>query len=338
MKTHEVADLDDSKPKEKKSENLDDAGSAENKKFEKKFKTDYASRLNGGKMVMKAKNGSVDYKYEITVNESGTMTIKKTNLSEQKEKGSGVDSSRSETVTYARFYAGKVIGFPEIRRVIDEDSRGGGERRSAARGETPSMPADTGADKPKKKSDSHDDHPTYELEVGVMVPRSKTKAAGGSVEDSEDYGAEVVGRYVLTGSPVGHLSLMVPLQYEWGGKTTVSRDGALKVEDSTYWAASAGVGLEAGWKPVRPVTLFVGAGLRGTVHYVDTTRVQVGGRAPLMDGGTHTEFLPGAFVTAGVKVNPVGRWFISGSVEPSVNFTPGSGVKAPFFIGTGMEF
>lgn len=103
-----------------KEADLDNAKNLENTKLAARFREDYKDKIKGNRLELKYKNNGVDWLYTFDINADGVkIGITKINLSEQEEEGNSVPIIRE--VTFMRLYAGKVIGMPEILKVLGQN-------------------------------------------------------------------------------------------------------------------------------------------------------------------------------------------------------------------------
>lgn len=302
---------DEQKKPEKKPEELDDPKTAENKKQEQQFQKDFGARMKEKTLDVSSKQGNVEYRYLCQCNPDGTLTITKINVSEQKEKGTAAPEPFKTTITYTRFYAHKVVGLPEIDKVLGKEEE---------------------HDKDSKEKHTGGHHPRYEVETGVMIP----KIINTHHEKEQESGVQLIGKKVLLHTDKGFMLVTVPLQMEWGIKAASEHR---EVSSSTFLTPSIGVGVESGWTPVKGLSLFGGGGLKGSFEYVQFTNATEQRGRLVVDKGSALEFIPSAFVVAGLKTSPFDSpWFLSFTVEPSVTISSHPHFKMPMFVGSGVEF
>jgi len=179
------------------------------------------------------------------------------------------------------------------------------------------------------------------IEAGARIQASSVDEGPGHLKDTDTFGGEVVGRYVLTDPTKPYIALTVPVAFKYESTAEANSGQVLSMLSDAY-TISAGVGVEGGVPIADVVTIYAGVGAEAGVRIFDYAMINED-----LQTEEGTLFAPdiAAFGNAGVRINPIASWHLYAGIKPTVTFTGGPGLKenepvfnVPVHVGTGFSF
>lgn len=180
------------------------------------------------------------------------------------------------------------------------------------------------------------------IEAGVRIQAPSVDKSSDHIKDTDTFGGEVVGRYVLTDPTKPYIALTVPVTFKYESTVEASYGAQVSSILSDAYTISAGLGVEGGVPIADVVTIYGGVGAEAGLRVYDYAMIDEN-----LQAEEGTLFAPdiAAFGIAGVRVNPIASWHLYAGVKPTVTFTGGPGMKenepvfnVPVHVGTGFSF